>query len=116
MSGGTRRKSILAGLGFVLLFALIACDRVLKVAGKVHDNNGTPLENVTVILQAAGRAPHKTLTTKDGSFTVGIVGADPDDTKLSFQLQGYETLEKGLGGQHSTVLDVTLERDLQYSH
>jgi len=107
------RNVTFAALTLVLAFAIVACDPVIKVQGTVRDRNGNPLENVTVSLQTEGRLPHKTVTAKDGSFAVGIVGADPRDTKLVFQKEGYKTVEKALGNEHGTAVDATLESEVR---
>jgi hypothetical protein len=66
------------------------------------------LEGVTVILQSEGRGPHKAVTSKDGSFGIGIVGAALRQTKLLFQKERYKTLEMQLGNQDAKM-NVTLE-------
>ena len=93
----------------IVLAAMIACDPSLRVEGTVHDRQGSPLEGVTVILQSEGRGPHNTVTAKDGSFSVGIVGADPREARLVFQKDGYKTLEMPLGKEYANKMNVTLE-------
>jgi hypothetical protein len=67
------------------------------------------VENVTVILQARGRGPHRTFTAKDGSFGLGIVGAKPENTTVTFEKSGYKSVQRPLGKEREAALDVTLE-------
>jgi len=109
------RAPNLLSKGAMVVFVLavtIACDPTIRVEGTVHDRQGNPLEGVTVTLQSEGRGPHKTATAKDGSFGIGIVGADPRQTRLSFEKEGYKTVDLPLGGNDRASLQVTLEREV----
>jgi hypothetical protein len=97
----------------IVLAATIACDPSIRVEGTVHDRQGTPLEGVTVILQSEERGPHNTVTAKDGSFGIGIVGAEPRQTKLLFQKDGYKSLEMPLGNEYASKMNVTLEPEVR---
>lgn len=112
-----RVRPIISNAAFVIfsiaLVATIACDPTLKVKGTVHDRQGNPLEDVTVTLQSEGRGPHRSVTAKDGSFGIGIVGADPRQTKLLFQKEGYKTLEKPLSNERASEVHVTLEPEVR---
>jgi hypothetical protein len=66
------------------------------------------LQDVAVTLQTAGREPDTARTVGDGSFNVGIVGADPSQTRISFHKDGFRDVEKALGGQARPTLQVTL--------
>lgn len=109
----TTRRSILLGLLAIAIVACasaIACDPEVKVAGKVHDHQGSPLEGVTVTLHSEGRGPHTTVSAKDGSFTVGIIGADPEHISLVFEKQGYKTLQMPFDSKQDSV-QITLEAE-----
>jgi len=91
------------------LVTLAACDPVVRVRGRVHDPGGKPLANVTVTLQAEGRAAHRSVTGSDGTFAVSIVGADPQHTRLLFERPGYKPLERPLGKDYSSAVEATLQ-------
>lgn len=91
----------------VLLLAAAACDSSIRVSGTVRDPHGNPLDGVAVTLQSEDRGPHVTTTANDGSFGVGIVGADAHRTRLIFTRAGYKNLEVPLGDTEHMV--VTLE-------
>jgi hypothetical protein len=97
-----------AFIACVLAAATIACDPTVQVEGTVHDSQGKPLEGVTVTLQSEGRQPHQTVTAKDGTFGLGIVGAEAGQTKLVFQKDGYVTREQPLTDAHIHNLQVVL--------
>lgn len=92
----------------VLLLAIVACDRVITVKGVVRDPAGKPLANVAVTLQALSRGPHKAVTALDGTYDVGIVGADPSTTKVYFEKASFERVERQLWAVSEYVIDVTL--------
>ena len=92
-----------------LALTLIACDPVLRVKGVVHDEHGRPLDQVIVTLHTEGRPPRQAITAKDGSFSVGIVGAEPRDSKVSFGKDGFKTVEQPLGSRRELELDITLK-------
>ena len=95
----------------IAIIGLAACDLNVTVSGVVRDASGTPLEDVAVTLQTAGREPDRTKTTSDGSFNVGIVGADPKQTRISFHKDGFQDLAKGLDGEARPTMEVTLVRN-----
>ena len=88
-----------------------ACDLNVTVSGVVRDASGAPLEDVAVTLQTAGREPDRAKTIGDGSFNVGIVGADPHQTQISFHKDGFQDLVKGLDGEARPTMLVTLLRN-----
>jgi hypothetical protein len=53
------------------------------------------------------------VTAKDGSFGIGIVGAEPRQTKLLFQKDGYKSLEMPLGNEYASKMNVTLEPEVR---
>lgn len=93
----------------------IACDTRVKIEGTVRNHQGNPLKGVTVTLQTEGRGPHRTLTESDGSFAVGIVGADPAHINLVFQKQGYRTLQLPFDTKQANM-QVTLEAETAGTH
>jgi hypothetical protein len=93
------------------VLGLAACDLNVTVSGVVRDTSGAPLEDVAVTLQTAGREPDRTKTLGDGSFNVGIVGADPRQTQISFHKDGFQDLAKGLDGEARPTMEVTLLRN-----
>ena len=92
----------------VVALAACACDLNVTVSGSVREASGGPLADVTVTLQTPGRQPHATHTRADGSFDVGMVGADPEAATVSFAKPGFQSLERGLGGEARPVLHVVL--------
>lgn len=114
-----KRRSICRGLlaiAMAVCAITIACDPKVRVEGTVVDHRGKALEGVTVRLQSEGRGPHKTETTQDGTFSIGMVGADPAHTSLLFEKKGYKTLQMPFDSTQAS-LRVTLETEtLQGSH
>jgi hypothetical protein len=92
------------------LFAgwLGACDQNVSVTGAVRDPGGRALEDVVVTLETSGRAPDVAHTDKDGTFNVGIVGADPRKTHLSFRKEGYLAQARDLDGEARPTLAIVL--------
>ena len=94
----------------IFLVATIACDPTLTVTGTVCDRQGNPLADVTVLLQSEGRRePHKSMTAKDGSFGIGMVGADPGQTTLLFEKEGYKSVRMPVSHEPTREVHVTLE-------
>ena len=93
------------------LVASPGCDRVVDVKGTVRDRAGASLEGVVVTLKTSGRVPFTAKTARDGSFDVGFIGADPADIRISFQKAGYKTLERPIGKEDRSTMDVTLMPD-----
>jgi hypothetical protein len=97
------RPAILAGaLGFA------ACDLNVTVTGIVRDPSGRPIQDVAVTLQTPGREPDRARTVVDGTFNVGIVGADPRQTRISFHKDGFQDVARELGEEARPTIDVTL--------
>lgn len=94
-----------AGLG------IAACDLNVTVSGIVRDASGAPIEDVAVTLQTVGRQPDRTKTASDGTFNVGIVGADPRQTRISFHKDGFQEFAQGLDGEARPTMEVTLVRN-----
>src|SRR5690606_26261656 len=74
------------------------------VTGRVTDEDGTPLEGVTV---AAKGAPGAVITGTDGSYRVVIPNTA---NTLTFSMVGFEPIERALGSQ--VVIDVTLQASI----
>lgn len=89
-------------------FGLVACDPYVTVTGVVREPSGAPLPDVVVTLQTAGREPDRATTADSGSFNVGIVGADPQRTYISFQKEGFKQLEQVVGAEERRTMEVTL--------
>jgi hypothetical protein len=64
---------------------------------------------VTVVLRTAGREPHQAKTGNDGAFDVGIVGADPRATYISFARDGFQRIEEVVGDEERRAMEVTLQ-------
>ena len=90
------------------VMGLAACDLNVTVTGVVRDPSGRPIQDVEVTLQTTGREPDKARTIADGTFNVGIVGADPRATRISFHKEGFQDVARELGEQARPTIDVTL--------
>ena len=95
-------------VALALASGLGACDLNVTVSGVVRDPSGAPLEDVDVTLQTPGREPDRAKTINDGSYNVGIVGADPKQTRISFQKQGFRDQAQQLGEDPRPTIEVTL--------
>jgi hypothetical protein len=84
------------------------CDLNVTVTGVVRDPSGVPLQDVAVTLQTPGREPDRARTTSDGTFNVGIVGADPRKTRVSFHKDGFQDVARDLGEEARPTMEVTL--------
>lgn len=65
--------------------------------------------DVSVVLRTTGREPHLAKTGSDGAFDVGIVGADPRATYISFSKDGYQPHEEVVGEEERRTMAVTLQ-------
>lgn len=97
-------------LAFAMTFATAstACDSYVTVTGVVQDKSGAPLQGVAVELETAGRMPHRTETASNGSFHIGMVGADPRSTSVSFRKQGFQDVRRNVGDKPRPTVNVTL--------
>ena len=109
VSPNLERRGLLTRLAFAVAIAVTgsACDSYVTVDGVVRDPSGAPLQDVAVELETPGRAIHPAKTASDGSFDVGIVGAEWRKTSISFRKDGYQDMRRGLGAEQSTM-NVTL--------
>ena len=92
----------------VAALGLQACDLNVTVTGVVRDPSGRPIQHVAVTLETPGREPDRATTTADGAFNVGIVGADPRQTRISFHKDGFKDVARELGEDARPTIDVTL--------
>lgn len=108
-SPNLERRGLLTRLTFAVAIAVTgsACDPYVTVDGVVRDPSGAPLQDVAVELETANRAVHPAKTASDGSFDVGIVGAEWRKTSITFRKDGYQDLRRGLAEERSTM-NVTL--------
>jgi hypothetical protein len=105
------RISALSLAAALLALASAGCDPVVDVSGTVHNQAGVPLEGVVVTLTMPKRVPDTVKTAKDGSFVVGLIGADPLKTRISFQKDGYKKLEQPVGKEERVTVEITLLPD-----
>jgi hypothetical protein len=97
-----RPAIVIAALG------LQACDLNVTVTGVVRDPSGRPLQGVAVTLETPGREPDRATTIADGTFNVGIVGAEPRQTRISFHKDGFQEVARELGEDARPTMEVTL--------
>jgi carboxypeptidase family protein len=88
-----------------------SADSSVNVDGTVHDRSGVPLADVVVTLSAPEREPDSVMTAADGSFSVGLTGAVPQRTHISFHKSGYKALEQSLGEEASPRMNIALARE-----
>lgn len=91
------------------LVGLLACDPYVTVTGVVRESSGGPLADVTVTLRTVGREPDIARTVSDGKFNVGMVGADPRKTSISFTKTGFRGIEETVGEEERRMMEVTLD-------
>jgi hypothetical protein len=108
----TLRQKVNRVAGVVAVaFSLIACDPYVNVTGVVRDSSGAPLPDVAVTLTMPGRVPDKATTGSDGSYNVGIVGADSKRSRISFEKVGFKSIEQIVGEPEQRTMDVALVRE-----
>ncbi len=74
----------------------------MSVTGKVTDNNGDPLEGVTVVVK--GTTSYVS-TGIDGNYSIKV----PSDGTLQFTFLGYNTVEFAVKGK--SIIDIKMEED-----
>ena len=99
----TRMISMICGLMFTIPLATIA---QRNVNGKVVDEQGLPLPGVKVSVK---QTYLRTLTEADGTFRLSGL---KDESLLTFELIGFETQERALENNETTV-DVVLKENAQ---
>ena len=110
LSPNLERLGLVKRLTFAVAISVAgaACDLNVTVTGVVKDPSGSAIQDVAVELETAGRAPHRAKTASNGSFHVGIVGADPRSTNISFRKDGYQDVRRVLGTDARPTINVTL--------
>jgi hypothetical protein len=91
-------------------FCLTACDPYVDLEGVVRDSSGAPLPGVDVILTMPEREPRTAVTASDGSYNVGMVGAD-SSARISFRKVGFKPVEEVVGKPVQRTKDVTLVQE-----
>jgi hypothetical protein len=86
----------------------VGCDPYVKVTGVVRESSGAPLAGVSVTLVTADRDPRSDTTASDGTFHVGLIGADPRRTYISFERDGFQRIEEIVGEEEQRMMDVKL--------
>ncbi len=76
---------------FLLHMALLVCAQTTGFKGTIHDNQGKPLDAVTVALSREGK-PVAMLSTYDGSFA--MAGIKAGKYQLVVSSVGYDTLKR----------------------
>ena len=82
------KKTVLTFFVSILLLGAWAQNK--NVTGKVTDENGTPLDGVTVLVKGNARG---TQTKKDGTFEISIPATG---TSLTFSFIGYQSLTRSV--------------------
>ena len=95
-------------LAAAMAVASAACDPYVTVTGVVRDTSGSPIQDVTVDLETAGRSARRSTTANNGSFNIGMVGVDPRSTSISFRKQGFQDVRKVVGENARATINVTL--------
>lgn len=72
----------------------------LTVTGKVTDEKGVPMQNVSVVEKGTSNG---TSTNNDGSFSIKVSGIK---AKLQFSFVGYETTEVDLKGKNNLTVSL----------
>ena len=85
-----------------MAFAGSACDPYVTVKGVVRDPSGAPIQDVAVELETPGRTPDRAKTASDGSYSVGIVGAELAKSSVSYRKDGYLDLHRSVGKDRRT--------------
>jgi len=96
------------GSAAIVFVVATGCDEDVFVKGIVRGPTGTPLEGATVTFTSPGRPPDTAKTPSDGSFNVGMIGADPAKARVSFEKEGFQKVERALEGQPQWAMDITL--------
>jgi hypothetical protein len=109
-------KFLLRTGALVLCVFLLACgDPVTRAKGTVRDQNGNPLEGVTIVLESNAKgdlrkeAEQKTKT--DGSYSFTEITAPATQAKLIFTKDGFKRSEKEVTPDKENINDIVLERN-----
>ena len=91
-------RKVLLSLLFAFCFMLTAGAQDRTITGKVLDNNGAPLSNVTVEVTGGGPG---TQTLDDGSFRITVSSTAKS---LIFSRVGYTSVTSPIRGSHCNIL------------
>ena len=102
----------------IFIFLLVACgDPVTRAKGTVRDQNGNPLENVTIVMESNARGELRKeaeqKTKPDGTFSFTEITAPATLVKLKFTKEGYKLIEKEVTPNQDNIQDIVLERDVK---
>jgi hypothetical protein len=96
------------GIAAAVAIGSIGCDPYVKVTGVVRESSGAPLAGVNVTLETADREPRSDTTASDGTFHVGMIGADPRLTYISFERDGFQRIQEVVGEEEQRTMEVKL--------
>ena len=107
---GRNTALAIAICGSLLLWS--GCDGYTRVHGIIRDADGTPISGALVVFNPKGSAyPKQTMSSADGTYTVGSTHAPFRDVPLTLVVSkdGYRTAEKGFkSGDHTREMDIVL--------
>ena len=86
---------------FLCFCAAVASAQQREITGTIHDKNGSPLSNVSVMVKGTSLG---TTTDAKGNFSISVSGANP---VLEFSSVNYNTREETVGNQ--SHYNITLE-------
>ena len=103
---------------FILLISLsfiFSCqyfgDPFVGAKGVVRDKDGKPLAGVNLLLESNNRISREDKTKEDGKYDIGMIGAKPEETKLTFSKEGYKPYILNFEKLGDIEIDVTLESE-----
>lgn len=93
-------------------------DPLIRVKGTVRDNQGKLLEGVTTTLENKKNGEIRKvdldkITKADGNFEFTVIGAVPDNLRLTFKKEGFKVVEREIIPSGETIVDVVLESAAQ---
>lgn len=102
----------------VCILLLAACgDPVTRAKGTVRDQNGNPLESVTIVMESNAkgdlRKEAEQKTKPDGTFSFTEITAPATQVKLKFTKDGFKMFEKDITPNQDNTQDIVLERDVK---
>jgi 5-hydroxyisourate hydrolase-like protein (transthyretin family) len=110
------RKSSFLVLTFSMLL-FVACESSVTTAGgNVRDQNGKPLEGVTVTMESDGnqgafKKEAEQMTGADGKFNFVTITAGAGQVRLTFTKEGYQTKQADIAANKENAPEVVLEPD-----
>jgi Ca-activated chloride channel family protein len=94
-------KTLISSIAILIIYALLtSASEPMVITGKVTDDQGTPLQGVSVIIK---KATNGTFTDINGAYRISV---RPEDKVLVFSCAGYEKKEVSINGR--TVINVKL--------